>query len=347
MEHKQNPYDISIRLLVIGILLISTFWIISPFVLPLIWAIIIAVAIMPLYKHFEKLLGNKVKLSATLFTIIMVTVLVLPVLAVSGSLIEYVQALATVMQDGSIHIPPANESVKSWPLIGNKVYELWNHASRNLVEVLEQFEDQIISFSSYLLKAIAGFGIGMLQFLLSVIIAGILIANRKTSIERVKRLAIKLAGEKGENYIPMIGATIRSIAVGVMGVAAIQGVLAYAGFWLADIPGAEFWALGVVILAIVQLPPTLIILPIIIYEFSVASTTTSVVFAIYMALVSLSDNALKPLLLGRGGEVPMLVLLIGSIGGMLSFGIIGLFVGSVVLAVFFKIYQEWLDTAKT
>jgi predicted PurR-regulated permease PerM len=275
----------------------------------------------------------------------MVHVLILPLWAVSGSLIEYVQILAESMQDGSFHIPPANESVKSWPIVGDKIFDLWKQSSENLTGVVEHFQDQIITFSSYLLSAIGGFGMGMAQFLFSIIIAGVLIANRESLVDRTKLLSVKLAGENGQNYIPMIGATIRSISQGVMGVAVIQGVLSYIGFALAGIPGAEFWAMAVAVLAIIQLPPLLIMIPVMIYEFSVASTLVAVVLAVYLVLVSLSDNVLKPLLFGRGGDIPMLVLLIGSIGGMLAFGIIGLFIGSVVLAIFYKIYKEWLKTA--
>jgi len=345
MEHKHNPYDIAIRLLVIAILLTTTFMILSPFILLLVWAIIIAVAIMPLYKKFEKLFGKRKKLSIVIFTLLMAHVLILPLFAVSGSLIEYVQIIAGHMQDGSFHIPPANEAVKSWPLIGDKIFDLWQQSSENLAEVVEHFQDQIISFSSYLLSAIGGFGMGMAQFFFSIIIAGVLISNRESLVERTKLLSIKLAGENGHNYIPMIGATIRSISQGVMGVAVIQGVLSYIGFALAGIPGAEFWALAVAVLAIIQLPPLLIMIPVMIYEFSVASTLVAVTLTVYLVLVSLSDNVLKPILFGRGGDIPMLVLLIGSIGGMLAFGIIGLFIGSVVLAIFYKIYQEWLKTS--
>ena len=345
MEDKGNIFDTAIRLLIIGILLVTTFLILSPFILLLVWAIIIAVAIMPLYHKFEKLFGKRKKLSIVLFTTLLVAVLVLPMWAVSDSLINYVRLLADTLQDGTFHIPPANESVKSWPLVGDKIYDLWNQSSTNLAQVVEHFQEQIITFSSYLLSAIAGFGMGMLQFLLAIVIAGVLIASRKTSEYKIHQLATKLAGEKGGNYLPIIGSTIRSVSQGVMGVAAIQGVLAYFGFALAGIPGAEFWGLAVVVLAIVQLPPIIIMLPIMIYEFSVASTMVSVIFTVYLVLVNLSDNVLKPILFGRGSEIPMLVLLIGSIGGMLAFGIVGLFIGSVVLAIFYKIYQEWLATA--
>lgn len=345
MEERSNPYDTAIRLLVIALLLITTFLILSPFILLLVWAIIIAVAVMPLYTKFEKLFGKRKKLSAVLFTFLMVHVLILPLWAVSGSLIEYVQILAESMKDGSFHIPPANDSVKSWPIIGDKVFSLWQQSSENLAGVVEHFQDQIITFSSYLLSAIGGFGMGMAQFLFSIIIAGVFIASRENLIERTKQLTIKLAGENGQHYIPMIGATIRSISQGVLGVAVIQGVLSYIGFALAGVPGAEFWAMAVAVVAIIQLPPLLIMIPVMIYEFSVATTMVAVSLSIYLVLVSLSDNILKPLLFGRGGEIPMLILLIGSIGGMLAFGIIGLFIGSVVLAIFYKIYQEWLKAS--
>lgn len=343
MKESKNTLDTVLRLVVVGILLFWSFWIVSPFILPLIWSVIIAVAVFPIYRPIEKMLGGRKSLGSIVFTAIMVTLLILPLWAVSGSLIEYTQSLSDYLSAGTFHIPEADPAVKSWPLIGNKVFEFWQNSSENLPSVLVQFEDQILAFSSGLLEMVAGLGFTMIQFLFSTIIAGVFLAHRDSLIANFTRLVVKLSGPDGASFIPLTGATIRSIAQGVIGIAALQGLFSYFGFWLADVPGASFWALGVLVLAIVQLPPSLLILPIIFYVFYANSTSAAVIFTIYMLAVSVSDTFLKPIFLGRGVDVPMLAILIGAIGGMIAFGIIGLFVGSVVLAIFYKLYQVWLN----
>lgn len=344
MIDSNKPFDTIIRLLVLALLVIGSFWIMAPFILLLIWAVVVAVAIFPLYKKFEKLFGERTKMSAIVFTILMVVFMIYPIWAVSGSLIEYTQSLASVLEDGSINIPPADVRVKDWPIVGHKIFNLWQESSQNLDEVLVHFEDQIITLSSSLLSGVAGFGFTMLQFLFAVIISGALLANRKQGIANAQKFVDKVSGKNSDDFLALIGGTIRSVSQGVIGIAAIQAVLAYFGFWLTEVPGAEFWAIGVLVVAIVQLPPTIIILPIIIYVFSTSSTTVGVIFAIYSVLVSLSDSFLKPIFLGRGVDVPMLVVLIGSIGGMLAFGIIGLFIGPILLAILYKLYLKWLNT---
>lgn len=346
MSDKSKSIEIAIRLLTVGILLFWSLYIISPFILPLIWAAIIAVAVFPIYIKIENTLGGKVNLSASIFTSVMVLALIIPLWPISGSLIDYTDQLTSMLTEGNIYIPPPNEKVKEWPLIGDKVFELWRHSSENLGEVIDQYQDQLVSLSSAILGSAAGIGMAMLQFLFSTLIAGLLLAKRKRALHNLERLFVKLGGAHGADMIPLTGATIRSVAQGVLGVAAIQAVAAYLGLLLANVPGAEFWALGILVIAIVQLPPSILILPIIIYVFYHNSMTAAILFTVWMGAVSISDTFLKPIFLGKGVDVPMLVILIGALGGMIAFGIIGLFVGAVLLAIVYKLYLVWLNTAE-
>jgi predicted PurR-regulated permease PerM len=197
-----------------------------------------------------------------------------------------------------------------------------------------------------LLSTAAGAGIGILQFVISIIIAGVILANAVGFGAFLKALARRLMGNRGEEFTMLASKTVRSVAQGVLGVALIQSLLAGVGLLAAGVPGAGLWALLVLLLAIVQLPPILILAPIILYVFSVSSTTVAVIFMIWSILVSMSDAFLKPLLLGRGVEVPMLIILVGAIGGMIHSGIIGLFVGAVVLALGYELFRAWLEEGK-
>jgi predicted PurR-regulated permease PerM len=181
------------------------------------------------------------------------------------------------------------------------------------------------------------------MFVVSIIIAGVLLANSARNNQAARTLAERLAGERGTKIIELEAATVRSVAQGIIGVALIQSILAGLGCLVVGVPGAGFWALLVLILSIVQLPALLILGPIIIYVFSAYSTVTAVIFAIWSFPVGISDAFLKPLLMGRGVDVPMLVIFIGAIGGFMASGIIGLFVGAIILVLGYKLFLAWLN----
>ena len=176
-----------------------------------------------------------------------------------------------------------------------------------------------------------------------VIIAAVLLANARSGQRFAHALAEKLAGERGEELTTLARATVSSVATGIVGVALLQSVLAGIGFVAVGLPAAGLWAVMVLLFAVVQLPIPIVMIPIIVYVFSSASTPVAVVFTIWAVFVSLIDNFLKPILFGRGAQVPTLVIFIGAIGGMLTSGIIGLFTGSVILAVGYALFRAWLD----
>lgn len=227
-------------------------------------------------------------------------------------------------------------------MIGEKLYKIWGLASSNLEAAIIHLAPQLKAFGKWLLTAVTGTGFGVLQFVFSLIIAGVFLANASAGYKVTRAIFTRLAGDQGGDFTDLAGATVRSVAQGVLGIAIIQGILAGIGLIAAGVPAAGLWALLVLVLAIVQLPPLLVLLPIIFYVFSTASAVTAVLFMIWSILVSISDTFLKPLFLGRGVEIPMLIILIGAIGGMMTSGIIGLFVGAVVLALGYKLFMAWL-----
>jgi predicted PurR-regulated permease PerM len=216
-------------------------------------------------------------------------------------------------------------------------------ASTNMGEALANYRPQLAELGKKALSAAAGAGITVLQFIISIIIAGVLLVYATSGSHAVGAVAVRLMGaESGREFTEMAGATIRSVAQGVLGIAVIQAILAGIGLFVMGVPYAGLWSLLVLLLAIIQLPTILVLGPIIVYVFSVAATVPAVLFMIWSLLVGLSDNILKPLLLGRGLDIPMLVILLGAIGGMLLSGIIGLFVGAVVLALGYRLFIAWL-----
>jgi predicted PurR-regulated permease PerM len=232
--------------------------------------------------------------------------------------------------------------VQEWPVIGERVYAGWLQASTNLSGFMAEHHSQVSNIARALATRLAGAGLGALQFLVSFIIAAVFIASTETTTQAMSRLLTRIAGKDGEALRALSVATIRSIAVGVLGIAVIQAVAAGLGIALVGVPAAGLWALIVLVLAIMQLPPWLVLLPMAVYVFSIESTTVAVIFAIWSLIVSFSDAVLKPMLLGRGVDAPMIVILLGAIGGMLMSGIIGLFVGAVVLGLSYKLFRMWL-----
>ncbi len=335
--------EAAIRIGFVALMLVWCFEIIKPFILPVLWGGIIAVAVFPLFRKLQDLTGQSTGFAALLFTLIFLVLLIVPVYMLAGTSVEGMQALSREFQDGVLKLPPPPDKVSSWPVIGERLDQVWSLFSTNLEAAVNQFKPQLKNIAQWLLSAIAGAGFSVLQFIFSIIIAGMFLANHSGSGNIMRQIGIRLGGGRGAEFVDLAGAIIRSVAQGVLGIALIQSVLAGIGLVVAGVPGAGLWALIVLFLAVIQLPPLLILGPIIIYVFYTADTTVAVIFMVWSILVSISDSFLKPLLLGRGLKTPMLVILLGAIGGMIMYGIIGLFVGSVVLSLSHELFLVWLS----
>lgn len=330
----------------IGVVFLLASWcldIVKPFIGIVAWAAIIAIAIYPLHTTLARVLRGRAKWASLIIVLIGLSILIIPAWSLTGSSIGAAQNLAKQLESGTVVIPPPNESVADWPLIGAKAYSLWAEAASDLEAMLKNHAEQVKSFSAWLLKSVAGTAAGVLGFAASIIIAGVLLLTASSSYQAARAIGHKLGGERGADFADLSVATIRSVAKGILGVALIQTLLAAIGLLVMGVPGAGIWAAIVLVLAIMQLPPLLVLGPIAIWVFSTAEPVPATIFLVYSVLVSFSDGILKPLFLGRGVDVPMLVILLGAIGGMLSAGIIGLFIGAVILALGYQLFRFWLN----
>ena len=334
--------EIAIRLGVIFLILAWCLQIRTPFIGLIAWGAIIAVAI---YKPFLRLvdkLGGRKKLAVTLVAVGSIAAILIPVISLSSSMIESSTTIGNQIESGAIQIPPPSESVAEWPVIGKKAYAFWNQASVDLSALLEKYPDQLTAAGTKLIGAARGVGVGVIQFIISMLIAAAFLSSAETTGPAMHRIATRLAGDHGEPMITLSIATIRSVAVGVIGIAFIQALLGGLGMMFAGVPAAGLLAIVILVLAIAQLPPVLVLLPVIFYVFSVESTTVALIFMVWSILVSMSDAVLKPIFLGRGVDAPMLVILLGAVGGMITSGIVGLFIGAVILALGYNLFQVWL-----
>jgi len=335
--------EIAIRLGLIFLILAWCLQILSPFISIVAWGAIIAVAIYTPYLKLVEKLGGRKKLAVTLIAVIGIAIILVPIISLSSSMVDGATNLGDQISEGTIHVPAPPAYVEEWPVIGKKTYQLWLQASQNLRAVLERYPDQLTAIGKKMLGAAAGVGGGLLQFIVSFLIATVFLVSADSANAGLRRMAKRLTPNQGDELLDMSTSTIRSVAVGVIGIAFIQAILGGLGMMFAGVPAAGLLAIFILVLAIAQLPPLLILGPVAFYVFSAESTTVSVIFLIWSLLVSFSDAVLKPLFLGRGVDVPMLVILLGAIGGMITSGIVGLFVGAIVLALGYKLVGEWLQ----
>jgi predicted PurR-regulated permease PerM len=340
----RNMLESALRIGLVFLLLVMAYDIIRPFVIPLVWGGIIAIAAFPLVKLLEARLGGRRGLASTLVTLSFIVVLVVPCFTVTESLLGSVKSLSENLNDGGLQIPPPPANIADIPLVGERAHEAWSLANNNLEAALHQIQPQLKALTSRVLRAIGGSIVGVLMFVVSLIIAGGFMSYADSAGAAAQTFFVRLGGAKpGGEWASLCVATVRSVLQGVVGVAVIQSLLCAAGLVVMGVPAAAVWSAIILFLAIAQLPPLLVVGPIIAWAYTAYDGTSATIFAIWMVVASLSDTALKPMLMGRGLDIPMPVILIGAIGGMIASGIIGLFAGAVVLSIWYKLFGTWLE----
>lgn len=340
----RSAVEIAVRLGAIALMVGWCLLIIAPFLGIVAWALIIAIAMDGPFEALCRRLGGRRILAAILFVVAAFVLIFGPTILLSESLITAIQHFALDVKDRELAVPAPVPAVREIPVVGPLIYEAWERASENLVGTLTRFEPQLRSLSAWLLKAAGSFGAGVLQLLASILIASVMLIRSPMRKVAITRFADRMAGPvRGPELAAIATSTVRSVVQGILGVAAIQAFLAGIGFMVAGIPWAGLWALLVLVAAIVQIPVALAMIVPVVIGFLQIGGGIAITLAIWCAAIGLIDNVLKPILFGRGVKVPMLVIFMGAIGGMLTMGIIGLFLGAVALALGFELFVAWLD----
>jgi predicted PurR-regulated permease PerM len=343
-NHVTRSLEVTIKVGLVLALIVWCFMILKPFLMITLWGIILAVAIYPLFNWMSVRFGNRKKLASIVVTTFFLILILLPILLLGGSLADAVGYLKESLIAGKSLIPPPPADVKSYPLIGPELFDLWQHASENLADVAKEYQAQLMAGGTWFISTLTSAGLGVLMFIVSIIISGVFLVFSDSGSEATRRIAVRLLGERGLETVANAEITIRNVARGILGVAFIQAVLAGLGFLVAGIPGAGLWALISFVLAIVQIGVGPVVIGVCVYAFLKLSTVTAILLTIYCAPLLVIDNVLKPILLGRGAPVPMLVIFLGAIGGFIAFGTIGLFVGAVVLSMGYNLFLMWLKS---
>ena len=340
---EKRAIEAAIKIALLALMIASTALIIKPFVAPFLWGVIIAVAVEPLVARLGDKLGGRRKLAAVLFALAVLAAIIVPAAKLISSSASSVQGLVQGLGEGSLTVPPPPAKVAAVPLVGPALSSSWTLASENLQLFLHQHGPQLKSVALVAAGSIKGGLVGIFLVVLSVLIAAALLATADKGAAAARRIARRLAGDRGDGIVDLSTATIRGVMQGVVGVALVQAVLAAGGLVVVGVPAAALWSALVLVVAVCQLPPILVLGPVAVWVFSTHDTTPATLFLVWSVMVSSADAVLKPLLMGRGVEIPMLVILLGALGGMAAAGIVGLFVGAVVLAIMYTLFMDWVD----
>ncbi len=339
---EATAIDIAIRLGLLGLFAYWSLSVVAPFLGIVLWAVILAVAIYPAHRWLAEHLGGRQRLASALITVLGLAVILGPAAALAVSLFDSVQSLTAGLKDGSLKVPAAPEAVRVWPVVGETIYQFWSQAVTNLEGLILANKSFILSTGGHLLAQVAGAAGSVLAIGISVIIAGLLYSHGPSLAASLRAVATRIVAERGEEFVELAGSTIRNVSRGVIGVAILQSLLAGIGLLMVGIPAAGLLTFAVLVLCVVQVGPGLVLVPVTIWAWTQFDALTALAFTVYVVPVTLLDNVLKPIVMARGLRTPMLVILIGVLGGTLSHGLVGLFLGPVVLAVFYELFTAWV-----
>ena len=339
--------DVLLPLLLLGLLVALCVQLLAPFVGLLVWTIILAVCFKPLHERLMVKRGMSARRSAVIIGVALSALVLVPTAIAASSAARSIPELVATVQSGDRQVPPPPARLKEIPVVGERAHATWMQASTDMPAFTKKYGAQIAGFTKSLLSMAAGLFTAVLALVLAIVFAAICLAYAAPLRAYLARVFARITGDRrsGEHYMDLIAATIRSVANGVIGVAFVQALLVGIGFFAIGMPGAGLLSLLAMAFGVVQVPVILITLPAILYAFAAKSTTVAIIFTVWSLVGGLSDAVLKPMMIGHGLEVPMPIILLGVIGGVMAFGLVGLFIGAVVLAVGYVLFGEWVGKA--
>lgn len=332
---------LALRLACLGLLIYWSVVLVWPFLAVIVWSVVFAVALYPVFRWTAAKLGGRRVLAATIITVVSLAVILGPVAWLGLSLAGSVRLLIERLGDGTLALPPPPDAIRSWPLIGEKTYEIWHLASTNLKALLISASSDLKPVATGVLRAAGNAGLNLLKFLVGVAISGFLFVPGRSLVYSAKNMLRPILSERGEEFVDLAGATIRNVSRGVIGISVLQALLAGIGLLVAGIPAAGLLSFLALVLGIIQIGPSVVLVPLVIWAWFAMDTTPALIFTAYMLPVSLLDNVLRPIVMAHGLATPMLVMLVGVIGGTLVHGLIGLFIGPVVLSIAWQLLLMW------
>jgi len=338
-------FDVILPLLLVTVLIALCAQLLVPFVGLLVWTIILAVCFYPLHLKLRRRVSNR--MSAIIIGLGLSALVLVPTTIAAMSAASSIPTIVSAVQSGEQQVPPPPARLKELPVVGERANAMWAKASTDLPAFTKQYKAQLAGFTKRLISFAGGLFVTVLLIVASIIFAAVTLAYSESARIFIANLFARITGNRqsGEHYMEVISATVKSVANGVIGVAFVQALLCGIGFFVVGVPGAGILSILAMGLGVVQVPVVLVTLPAIIWAFAVKSSTVAIIFTIWSIIAGLSDAVLKPMMIGHGLEVPMPVILLGVIGGVMAYGLAGLFIGAVLLAVGYVLFVEWLSGA--
>lgn len=334
----------ALQLFFASVLMAGSFWILQPFLLPLIWAIMIVVATWPLMLRTQAQLGDKRALAVTVMIVALLLVLVVPISFAVVTIVENAGEIVAWSRSQTFALPMPPPWVATLPVVGSRLAAEWRQIAaagpEGLAVRMMPYVDKIVR---WFVSQVGGLGVMVVHFLLTVIMAGILYVKGEAAAEGVRVFARRLAGPRGENALQLAVQAIRGVALGVIVTAVVQALLAGIGLAIVGVPYVAILTAVMVILGIAQLGPLPVLVPALIWLYWKGHVGWGTVLLVWTVFVGTIDNVLRPILIKRGAKLPLLLIFAGVVGGLIAFGVIGLFVGPVVLAVSYTLLAAWIQ----
>ena len=334
----------TLQLLALGVLIASSFWIVRPFLLALTWATMIVVATWPILLHAQAWLGGRRSLAVALMTIALLLILVVPLYLGIDTIVENADRIADWSKSAAtLTIPQPPAWVAALPLVGAKFAVRWQQlAAAGPDELAARISPYARGFALWFVGEVGSIGLLLVQFLMTVMIAAILYANGESAARGADHFARRLAGPQGENAVHLAGQAIRGVALGVVVTAVAQSTAVGVGLVTVSVPFAAILTAVTFMLCIAQVGPGLVLIPAVVWVYSTHGALWGTGFLLWAIFCSTFDNFLRPALIKRGADLPLLLIFAGVIGGLFAFGVIGLFIGPVVLAVAYTLLVNWV-----
>ncbi len=346
---KKDLTQITISVVFILLLIIGSVWVFMPFVAALIWASIIVISTYNFMLKLQKILWNKKGLAVTVMLLIILMIVLVPIAMVVGTVAMNMTEISGWFSSLSeLRFQSAPEWMSGIPLVGSQLADGWNQVSSlhndEILKKIIPFLDDVIKW--FVAKA-GGFGLFMIHFLLTVIICGILYSKGDVAVKGIRNFAIRLAGNRGSEIITLAGQAVKAVTMGVVITALIQSVLGGISLAVCGVPRAGLLTAIMFILGLSQIGALPVLLPSVIWKFASGDPVWGTVLLILAIVVGVSDNFIRPILIKRGADLPILLIFAGVIGGLMAFGIVGLFIGPVILAVTYTLLKAWVNENKT
>jgi predicted PurR-regulated permease PerM len=338
---SSTTIDLAIRLGLLGLLSYWSFRVVAPFVTIALWSALLAVALYPLFNWLTRYFSAGP--AAALVSLLCLTIVVGPVTWLGFGMVTGIGFLATEFNTGEPIVPLPPEYVKSWPIIGERLYEVWALAANNMKVALAEVLPILKPVGGKLFGLAQSAFFGLLELLASIVIAGFLFPRGPQMVDALSSVLNRALNLRGRDLVDLVGATVRNVSRGVVGIALLQAFLAGVAFVSAGVPGASVLAFAALLLGVLQIGPAILFIPTIVWSWMTMETKGALLFTAYMVPVSLIDNVLRPFLMARGLMTPMPVIMVGVLGGMIAYGIVGLFFGPVILSVAWAVLAAWME----